>query len=139
MQVDNKAIVARLFSEVINEGRFDAADELASEDVVFRGRGGKAAVSGLDSFKRVVSKLREAFPNLKFTIDDQIAEGDRVATRFTVTGTHLGDYFGTAPTGRSVTYSAVDIFRIADGKIEEVWSLSDQLHLLEQLGVVSRT
>jgi steroid delta-isomerase-like uncharacterized protein len=133
----NKAVVRRLFDEVINRGDLAVVEELLTEDVAFLGRGGKAAIRGIDAFKRVVTTLRTAFADYRFTMHDEIAEGDRVVARFTASGTHVGDYFGIAPTGKQVEYSAVDIFRLEGGKIAEVWSLSDQHDLLQQLRAVS--
>jgi steroid delta-isomerase-like uncharacterized protein len=83
-----------------------------------------------------VTTLRTAFPDLLFAIDEEVAEENKVAVRFTVQGIHKGDYMGIAPTGKHVSYSAVDIFVFNEGKIAEVWSLSDQLSLMQQLGAV---
>jgi steroid delta-isomerase-like uncharacterized protein len=134
----NKAVVRRLFDEVINRGQLATVDELLADNVVFGGRGGKVAVQGIEGFKRIVTMLRTAFADYTFTIGDEIAEGDKVVARFEATGRHEGNYLGIPPTGKQVTYSAVDIFRLSDGKIEEVWSLSDQLDLMQQLGAISR-
>ena len=135
--LDNGSVVRRLFDEVINRGDLDAASELVTDDVVFRGRGGRAVATGVETFKRIVIMLRTSFSDYHFELEDLIAEGDKVVTRFTASGTHIGSYMNIPPTGKEVSYAAVDIFRLHDGKIEEVWSLSDQLHLMEQLGALS--
>ena len=80
---------------------------------------------------------QSAFGNPRFTVDDQIAEGDKVATRYTITGTHLGDYKGITPTGKKITSTGITIHRIASGKILEGWANWDALGLLQQLGVTS--
>ena len=134
----NKAVVRRLFDEVINRGNLVVAEELLTEDVAFLGRGGKAALQGIEAFKRVVTMLRTAFADYHFTMHDEIAEADKVVVRFTASGTHVGDYFGIAATGKRVEYSAVDIFRLEGGKIVEVWSLSDQFDLMQQLGAIPK-
>jgi len=79
---------------------------------------------------------RTAFPDVHFTIEDQIAEGDRVVTRWTARGTHQGPLVGIPPTSKQVTMSGIAIYRLVDGKIVEQWGVNDMLGLLQQLGVV---
>jgi ketosteroid isomerase-like protein len=81
-----------------------------------------------DSYKNI--------PDLKYTIEDMVAEGDKVVVRFTISGTHNGEFMGIAPTGRKFTQAGTSIYRIVGGKIEEAWWLADSLGLLQQLGVL---
>jgi predicted ester cyclase len=83
--------------------------------------------------------MHEAFPDIHFTIEDQIAEGDRVVTRWTARATHTGPFQGMPPTGRQVRMAATDVDRIANGKVVECWSQMDDLSLMQQLGVVPTT
>jgi ketosteroid isomerase-like protein len=89
-----------------------------------------------ESEKAAYAWLRAVWGDRCVTIDEMIAEGDRVMVRWTFRGTHIGEYHGLAPTGRPVTYSGIDIFRIADGRIAEVWDIYDRLWLWQQLGVL---
>jgi len=125
----NKAIVRGYMEEVLNKGNLAAFDDYFSEDVVFNGR--KGLRQQLDS---MFSLLRHVFPDLHLTIEDQIAEGDKVVTRVTFRGTHQGEYKGIPPTGKQVTWTGVGIDRIASGKVIEIWHESDDLGMLKQLG-----
>jgi steroid delta-isomerase-like uncharacterized protein len=134
MSHHNKSIV-RKFYETLASGDLDAADKVVASDYVNHSAiPGQAA--GLQGFKEAVSSLRAVFPDLQFTIEDQIAEGDKVATRYTVRGTHQGEFMGVAATGKPVTWSALVIQRVVGGKVQESWLQWDQLGLLQQLGAV---
>jgi len=132
---ENKAIARRLFEEVWSQGKLDVADEIFATDY-FGHIAGSPEVRRLEGFKQFVSMYRTAFPDLQFTIEDQIAEGDKVVTRWTSTGTHKGELMGIPPTGVQSTSTGIAIDRIAGGKIVEVWSNWDTLGLLQQLGAV---
>ncbi|MFF2204581.1 ester cyclase [Streptomyces sp. NPDC058145] len=93
-------------------------------------------VTGVQALKEVWTVLLRAFPDLRVEIEDVIAEGDKVVYRNTVTGTHLGEYRGLAPTGRSVRYGEIFVFRLAGGRIAEIWGVVDVLSQLRQLGAV---
>jgi steroid delta-isomerase-like uncharacterized protein len=125
-----KAIVNRLFAECLNVGDLSAADQLVSPD--FTGPSGK----GPESFKAMISPLRQGFPDLHFTIQEMVAEGSRVVVRWTSQGTHRGMFAGTAPTGRPVSNEGIGIYRVEDGKIVESWSQVDRLGVLQQIGAV---
>ena len=134
MSERNKAIVRRSFEEVYNQGRLEAVDELVSKDFV--AHMGDQDVHGAARMKEYVRQLRGAFPDLNLAIDDQVAEGDKVVTRWTATGTQTGPFQGIPPTGRRGTMSGIDIDYVIDGKTVECWSLADTLSLLQQLGVI---
>ena len=92
---------------------------------------------GRDGLKKVITMYRSAFPDLQFTIEDQIAEGDKVVTRWVGTGTHQGDDLGFAASGNAVHFNGMTIGRIENGKLVEGWNVFDQLGMLQQCGVVN--
>jgi steroid delta-isomerase-like uncharacterized protein len=131
----NKAMLRRFFLELFNEGDLAVADEIVSADYVNHdAMPGEAP--GREGLKQYVQYVRSAFPDGHFTIDDQIAENDKVVTRFTTTGTHQGEFMGIPATGRSVEITAINIHRIVDGQIREAWLNIDRLGLMQQLGVI---
>ena len=135
MSESNKALLRRDLEEVWNQGNLDAIDELFAADVILH-EAPPGALSGAEGVKQVVAGYRAAFPDLHFTIEDLIAEGDRVVNRWSLTGTHKGELMGIPPSGKQVTSTGISIVRIADGKIVEIWGASDQLGLMQQLGAV---
>jgi len=128
----NRAIVRGYMNEIINKGNFDAFDGYFSERVLFNNLPGLK--QGLAS---MVRSMRGAFPDFHLTIEDQIAEGDKVITRMIFHGTHQGDYRGIAPTGKQIKYSGIAIDRIADGKVVEMWHVADTCAILQQIGVTA--
>ncbi len=132
---ENKAIALRGFEEVWNQGNLDVVDEIYAIDYVGY-MPGSLEIQGTEGFRQFVNMYRTAFPDIKFTIEDQIAEGDKVVTRWTGTGTLKGELMGIPPTGVQVTSTGIDILRFAGGKIVEVWVNMDDLGMLQQLGVV---
>jgi predicted ester cyclase len=128
----NKAIVRRYYDELWNQWNLSLSDELIDAGISFRGSLG-VTVQGLEGFKQYVTLVRGAFPDFHNTIEDLIAEGDKVVARLTYHGTHRGELFGIAPTGKRVTYAGIAIFRIADGRIVEGWVIGDTYGLMKQL------
>src|SRR5688572_5869471 len=134
MSEKNKALMRRVFEEVFNQGRMDVVDQLtASEFVVHRGG---QSLRGREPNKAYVSALRRGFPDLKFTIEELVAEGDLVVTRWSASGTHEGTFQGVPPTGRRFNVSGIDIDRVEGGKAVECWAVMDELGLMQQLGLV---
>ena len=125
----NKAIVRRYYEEVRNEGNLKLMDELFAPSFVSRPSGGTLA-----AFVQTITAMDESFPDLRITIDEQVAEGNTVVTRWTARGTHRGAFMGVSPTGREVTVSGVQIHRLARGKIVELWEQLDLFGLMQQLG-----
>ena len=128
---EHKALVRRFFDEIVNGGNLAVADEIFTP--TFPG--------GLERVKATASMWRTAFPDLQLTIEDMIATEDKVVARLTIRGTHRGalesQMLGTiAPTGRQATWTGIDIFRIAGGRIVERWNERDLVGLLQQLGEV---
>ena len=136
MSKENKAISRRFYQEVFSRGDLDVADSLLAADCVDHNPPGPGFSPGREGVKQVVTMLRAAVPDLKVTVEDQIAEGDKVASRLTVRGTQQGELMSVPPTGKSITVGLVDIFRIEDGLILERWGEADLLGMMQQLGVV---
>ena len=130
---NNKTIVRRLFEEVM-KGNLAIADELIATDYVQHSVFG--IPNGREGFKQFFMAFAAAVPDAHFVIEDVIAEGDKVVTRLTVTGTQTGTLQGIPPTGKKFSMKGIDIFRVVDGKIVEHWDAVDQLGMLQQLGVV---
>jgi steroid delta-isomerase-like uncharacterized protein len=135
MTEDNKALNRRFVEEVINQGNTDAIDELIDPGVVDHAAP-PGFPTGREGAKQFAAMMRSAFPDLHLTIEDMISEGDKVVMRSTWSGTHEGEFMGIPATGRRVTVSAIDISRVADGRMVEHWEQSDALGLMQQLGVV---
>lgn len=135
MSEENKAILRRAMNEVVSEGKLDLIDDLAAPDVKNHNPMPGFA-PGLEGVKQGIRVLREAFPDLEVDINDIIAEGDRVVSRHTVSGTHEGEFMGVPPTGKEIEWDAILIFRIVDGKITDQWIEQDRLSLMAQLGLV---
>ncbi len=130
---DNKALVRR-WIEALNQKNLAAFDELCAPDFVHHSP--STTVQGLETYKQAISGEFTAFPDMRFTIEDILAEGDTVAVRLTGHGTHQGNLQGIPPTGKQATIPGMTIYRIADGKLVEQWESLDDLGLLQQLGVI---
>ena len=138
-EAQNTALIRRWFDEVWNKGRIETVDELASADVIARGQLEDGHdIKGPAHFKAFAQAIRAAFPDIVVTIEDTVAQGDRVVARWTATMTHQGDFLGLAPTQKKVTVSGTSIQRIVDGKIVEGWDNWDQLGLMVQLGALGK-
>jgi steroid delta-isomerase-like uncharacterized protein len=134
---DNEAVAARFHEEVFQQGRLEVADEICAPDFRWFSPGLPAeGGAGPQFVKQFASMLRSAFPDLLLRAEDSIAEGDRVVERWTMQGTHQGEFQGTPPTGKRVTVTGIDIFRISGGKLVELRQQVDNLGLLQQLGVI---
>jgi len=131
----NKALARRDYQEVWNQGKLDAVDEIFAADYVSHWAG-SPDIHGTQSYKQSVTSYRTAFPDVQFTVEDQIAEGDKVVTRWTSTGTHKGELMGIPPTGVQVTLTGISISRLSDDKVVEDWVNWDMLGMLQQLGVI---
>jgi predicted ester cyclase len=133
----NKASICRLYKQAFNHtGSLAVMDELVAADLIDH-----AAPPGLapgrEGFKQLIALWRTAVPDICFTIDDVIGEGDKVVIRWTGGGIHLGNLMGVPPTGKRATMTGIVVNRMADDKLVERWGNSDDLGLLQQLGVLS--
>ena len=132
----NKALARRVLEEMFNKGNLDVADELLAPDYVDHDPAMPEDIHGPEGFKQYVSGYRSAFSDLHLEIEDQIAEGDKVVTRWTGTGTHDGELSGIVPTGKQLTLPGMEIVRISGGKLVEGWEGYDTMNMLRQLGVM---
>jgi steroid delta-isomerase-like uncharacterized protein len=134
----NKTTLKR-FEDTVNTGDVEliseTIDELVEPEALIH-TPLPIEASGAQAAKQVWAMLLRGLPDLHLTIEDLIAEGDKVAIRNSVTGTHQGEYMGLPPTGKSVTYNEIFIFRLADGRIAETWGVVDVLSQMKQLGVI---
>ena len=131
---NNKAIVRRFYEEVFNQRNLELVDEICTADHVFHNP--PTTLHGREEFKQLLSLYITAFPDARFTVEDEIADGDRVASRYTFRGTHRGELLGIPPTGKQVTVTGIIINRIVNGKTEEGWLNFDALGMMQQLGVI---
>ena len=136
MSAKDLKTLMRRFIEEWNKGKAAAMaviDEMYATNFVSHG---DEDIRGIKNVKQSTSQEFSAFPDLHFTIDDMVAEGDKVAARITMTGTHKGEYMGAPPTNKKITIRAIAIERFAGGKIVEEWGMTDTLGLMQQLGLV---
>jgi steroid delta-isomerase-like uncharacterized protein len=130
---ENKAVIRRLTERIWNGRDPAAVDELFAADCV-GWRAGRPVLQGIDAVRRFVAGLEATLGDSRWTVEDVIAEGDRVVTRWTGQGTHAGEVQGVPATGRPFTITGITVHRIADGKIAEMWTAEDWLGMLRQVG-----
>lgn len=134
----NKSIARRFFEDAYNTGNIALLEQLLAPTYVDH-KAPPGTPPGPQGIAQIITMFRRAFPDLQFTIEDQVAEGDTVATRYTFRGTQQGELMGIPPTGKHVSIGGISIYRIADGKMQQAWIEYDMLGLLQQLGVVPLT
>lgn len=132
----NKAIFRAIPEKVVNTGNLDAADHYFAQDFVDHTTPA-GLPNGLAGFKAYITQLRSAFPDLHFTVEDVVAEGETVVVRATARGTMTGDFLEMKATGKTATWTEIHIGRLADGKVVEHWATIDQLGMLQQLGLAA--
>ena len=133
----NKTVSRRFLEEVWNKGNLAVLNEIIAKDHVDSGPGTLPGLpTGPEGSKQLVTVYRNAFPDIHFTIDEQIAEGDKVVTRWTGHGTHQGELAGIPATGKSSTVTGINVDRVVNGKIAESWGIFDQFGMMQQLGVI---
>jgi steroid delta-isomerase-like uncharacterized protein len=130
---DRNKDVVRRFYEDAPVGRFD--HELIADDIVYHGPPMLGELRGRAAFGQVMGAFRSAFPGFQTSIEDMVAEGDRVAVRHTHYATHTGAFAGVPPTGRQIAVPGIEVLRVRDGQIAEFWHQDDFLGMLQQLGV----
>ena len=129
---ENKALVRRFF-DAFGRNDFAALEAVTSQDVVYH-TAPPGLSAGIEGYRELMAMYVSAFPDVQITVDDMIAEGDKVVTRFTSRGTHRGEFMGIAPMGSQVTIGGISIIRVAGNKVTEEWDQLDMLGGLEQLG-----
>jgi len=130
-KMDNKQIVRAIYEDHINGRQLDRLNGLFSTDYA-----GPQGQTGPSAFAANVASLLSGFPDIKFTLEDAIAEGDRVVVRWTWQGTHKGEFRGHAPTGKRARSTGTVIYQLKDGKITRSWLETDRLGVLQQIGII---
>ena len=136
MSEDNKRLVRRALEEIYSQGNLDLADELIHADFVDLDPTHPEGPTGPENVKQTVRRLRNAFGDLRFEVHEEIAEGDKVVQRVTMSGRHSGRLAGSEPTGREFAVRHVYGWRVTGGRIVEHWGSRDDLRLLQQLGLL---
>ena len=133
---ERKAFERRLIEELWNKGNLDFAEECFTSDYVYHDPASPEEIRGPEGFKQNVAAVRAAFPDFHMQIVDQVAEGDRVVTRYVTTGTQEGELTGIPPTGKRVEVAGMGIDYFSGGKIAESWEYYDVMGIMQQLGVI---
>lgn len=138
MSEEKKALVCRWFEEVWNKGRAEAVDEMLAAEAVVHGLSDESGqpLRGPAAFREFHQKFRGAFPDIFVTVDDAIVEGDKVAARCTVRGSHTGDNLGFAASHKPAEFTGMSFVRVEDGKIVEAWNNFDFMSMYRQLGLM---
>jgi len=132
----NKALVGRLVEEVFNQRDISVVDEIMSPDFVEHEELPPGIPPGREAPRVLFSMLHSAFPDFKATIEQLIAEGDKVVLFMTWTGTQAGEFMGIPPTGKRISIGVIDIIRVVDGKFVEHWGIMDSAKMMQQLGAI---
>jgi steroid delta-isomerase-like uncharacterized protein len=127
--IASKAAARSYFEEVLNPGNMSAADAIFASEIQFHYPLGE--LSSADTVKDYVAAVRTAFPDIHFTVADLVAEGNRVAVRWTLTGSQTGKFRGKAPTGQRVSVPGITVFHVVNGKIHEMWIAFDPARLIK--------
>jgi len=131
---ENKVLAYRILEEIFSQGNLSHIDELFAPDIVIHDP--DKELRGMEQVKQGILRLREAFPDLYYTVEDIIAEGDKVVMRFIGQGTHRGEFRGVPPTDKEMTYTGIMILRFVESKVVDYWAVSDVLGIFRQLGVI---
>ena len=135
MSIDNKTILRRFFEEIFNEQNLAVADEIVAVDYINH-NAAPGETPGREGLKQYVTYLHSANDGVRFVIEDQVAEDEKVVTRWTATATHTGEFAGIPATGKAFSLTAINIHRVVDGQIQEGWLEWDALGWMQQLGVI---
>jgi predicted ester cyclase len=137
---ENKEKARRMLEEAFGQGKVELVEEILDPDFVcYDPNSESGAVRGAETIKQEIEWFRSAVPDLAYTVEDQVAEGDKVVSRYTATGTHQGEFFGVAPTGNRIEMSGIQIDRFDEesGKMVEEWPEYDLLGAMKQMGAVT--
>jgi steroid delta-isomerase-like uncharacterized protein len=138
MSEETKEKMRRVFEEGFGQGKLEVIDEVLQSDFVcYDPNSESGEIRGADTIKGEIEYFRNAVPDLTYTVEDQIAEGDKVVTRYTVSGTHQGEFFGVAGTGKRIEMSGINIDRFDEsGKLVEEWPEYDLLGAMQKMGAI---
>ena len=139
MSQANSAIAHRWFKELWTYGDINVVDELAAPDAIGHGQIEEDGQINLEQFRALFRNIRNAFPDIQFTIEQTVAADDMVVVRWRAVATHTGEFLGPPPTGRRVEFTGMSMTKMADGKIVRGWDNWDQLALLTQIGAMPKT
>jgi steroid delta-isomerase-like uncharacterized protein len=131
---NNRELAERFYEEVMNNGNLAFIDEFCSPDYIEHDD--DAPSPDREGLKKHVAMIRQGFPDLNVRVEDILVDGDRVAARTKVTGTHEGTFAGLPPTNKQVAIDGMDLVRVVDGKLVEHWGLMDAMEMMQQLGVL---
>lgn len=134
MPESNKEVVRKLFDRLFSKGDRSVIEEVIAPDCTFHHPGMTTNPLGPAGLEHIADIFFTAFPDLRASMDEMVAEGDSIAVRWTSTGTHEGELMGIAPTGRKVEFTGMNLFHLKDGKISEWWSSTDELGIMRQIG-----
>lgn len=129
---ENKAIILRHWEEVVSKGKLDLIDEIFAPDFV--AHEADQDIRGPEGVRQFILMLRAAFPDLQVTVEDVLAEGDKVVQRWSAHGSHQGELMGLAPSGKRISVAGITISRFEGGKVAEEWELYDMMSMMQQLG-----
>jgi steroid delta-isomerase-like uncharacterized protein len=135
----HKAHIQRYFAEIVSKGNLEAIPDFVAPNIVFRGPYTPEPIQGMAGFKELIAMLHAAFADFQITEEDMVVEGDTVATRWTASGTHKGEFMGTGPSGKPFRFTGTAFYRIAEGKIVEAWSVNNSLEIVRELGSTPST
>ena len=136
MEQENKMIAQKFYTEIVNKADIPTMDAIMS-DAFIDHNASPGTPSGIDGFRQFLKMVSTAFPDIQVTVEDLIAENDKVVSRLTITGTQTGVLMGKiAPSGKQACWTGIDILKIEDGKITERWSQRDLLSMMKQIGVI---
>ena len=136
MSAEESKTIVRRFWGIWEEGNIDLVDELLAPDYINHTPASPDQPTGPEGVKGVVAMFRSAIPDLRVVVEDMIAEGDKVAVRYTLEGTHEGELFGVPPTGQRLSIKSISVERVSDGRIREHWRVTDSLDMMQQLGAI---
>jgi steroid delta-isomerase-like uncharacterized protein len=136
MAAETNKLVMNRFLEFINTASEKLAQELISPSAVFHVPGRTEPMRGPAGYLAIIGMMRGGFPDIQWTLEEMVAEGDKVAARFTMRGTHRGTFFGVPPTGKTISVQAMNIYRLSGGQFVEEHGQPDMLGLLQQIGAV---
>ena len=136
MTEETNKIVMHRFLEFINSASESLAQELISPDAIFHVPGSPEPMRGPAGYLAIIGMMRGGFPDIQWTLEEMVAEGDKVAARFTMRGTHRGTFFGVPPTGKTIAVQAMNIYRLSGSQVVEEHGQPDMLGLLQQIGAV---
>lgn len=130
-----KEHIRRYFAEIVSKGNLAAIPDFVAPTLVFWGPYASDPIHGIKGFTELIAMLQAAFDDFRITVEEMVVEGDTVATRWTASGVHRGEFMGTGPSGEPFRFTGTGFYRVVDGKIVEVWSLNDSVEVIRQLSV----